>query len=128
VSATDLHKEWEADHRKAGDKYEGKQIAVTGRLKVVVLTPIMVPMAAGERDLVGKFDEEEKERVAALKTGQNVTMQCLGGTSRGHFEIGLGGLLLRQLGQSKVKNLHVPIRAHHDVLWLNVAMHGVAPA
>jgi hypothetical protein len=88
VSATDLYKEWKADHGKAGDKYEGKQIAVTGRLKVVVLTPMMVPLAAGERDLVGRFDEEERERVAALKTGQNVTMQCLGGTSW-PFEISL---------------------------------------
>jgi hypothetical protein len=81
VSAPDLLKEATADRQKAEVKYTGKQIAVSGRVVNVFAdkTPMQVALAAEMEFVIGKFDEEEKESVAALKDNQNVTMQCLGG-------------------------------------------------
>jgi len=84
MSATDFLKDVRAGGMQANtEKYAGKQIAVTGRVRFTSLTstPIRVTLVAGGiTDLVsGDFEEEEKEKVAALKEGQNVTMQCVGG-------------------------------------------------
>jgi hypothetical protein len=84
VTARDLLKETEANADKAGKKYEGKQIAVTGPVTLtdVTETPMRVHLSAGAplEFVAGYFDEGEKESVSALKDGQKVTMQCQGGT------------------------------------------------
>lgn len=90
VSAPDLFKETRADKDfKVSEKYGGKQIAVNGRVRTVTTsqTPMLVFLAAGgiTEYVNGEFDDEEKESVVALKEGQNITMQCLGGNIWGTF-------------------------------------------
>lgn len=90
VSAPDLFKETRADKDfKVSEKYGGKQIAVNGRVTTVAVgkTPMLVFLAAGglTEYVNGEFDDEEKESVVALKEGQNITMQCLGGNIWGYF-------------------------------------------
>ena len=84
VTARDLLKETQANAEKAGAKYEGKQIAVTGTVTLTDVTesPAKVHLSAGASPdfVVRYFEEGEKERVAALKDEQKVTMQCEGGS------------------------------------------------
>lgn len=84
VAARDLPKETQANAEKAGAKYEGKQIAVTGTVTLtgVSESPAKVHLSAGAPldFVVGNFEDGEKERVAALKDEQKVTMQCEGGS------------------------------------------------
>ena len=84
VTARDLLKETQANAEKAGAKYEGKQIAVTGTVTLtdVSESPAKVHLSAGAPMdfVVGYFEDREKERVASLKDEQKVTMQCEGGS------------------------------------------------
>lgn len=84
VTARDLLKETQANAEKAGAKYEGKQIAVTGTVTLtdVSESPAKVHLSADAPldFVVGYFEDGEKERVAALKDEQKVTMQCEGGS------------------------------------------------
>jgi hypothetical protein len=84
VTARDLLKETQANAEKAGARYEGRQIAVTGTVTLtdVSESPATVHLSAGAPPdfVVGYFEDGEKERVAALKDEQKVTMQCEGGS------------------------------------------------
>jgi hypothetical protein len=81
------------DIQKAKDKYDGKQVAITGPLSYVYLrekssdVKSTVKLEAGDYWKTGYFDEEEKESFVVLKKGQTITIQCLGRAEPNSFSL-----------------------------------------
>ncbi len=78
IQARVLTKEYDDNELVADGKYKGKMLAVSGKIENIAETLGNVTVSLAGHDMVKSvmcsFDESEKEAVAKLKKGQQITL------------------------------------------------------